>query len=235
MSSVDHDRSPLGPYALGALDQPEADLVRAHLAGCPPCQREVDEFVALRVELDEVPPEAFLEGPPPVGDLLLRRTLRAARAERPAAPVLDRSRRSGLLVAAAFVAAIVVALGAGVLVGRQTAPDQVASPTSSPAPGIRSAVGTDPLTQAQLAVDVTPQAGWVRVHAVVRGVRAGQRCQVLAVPKQGQAVLVGSWLVSQKGEREGTILDGSALVDPAELRSVDVVTTDGEKLVSVAV
>jgi anti-sigma factor RsiW len=236
MNSVEHDRSVLGPYVLGALDPQEAELVRAHLAGCGDCQREAADLVSLRAALDEVPPEAFLDGPPPAGELVLQRTLRAARAERPA-PDTQTGRRGwpGGVVAAAVVAAIAVALGGGVLLGRQTAPNtSIALPTVTPPPSnVRSAAATDPRTQAELAVDVTPQVGWVRVHAVVHGVHAGERCQILAVPQQGEPVLVGSWLVSEKGAREGTTLDGSALVNPDDLRSVEVVTTDGRKLVSV--
>jgi len=55
------------------------------------------------------------------------------------------------------------------------------------------------------------------------------------VPKVGDPVLAGSWRVSKLGEAEGTPLDGTALVDPSAVKSVEVVTTDGKTMVTVPV
>jgi putative zinc finger protein len=234
MSPVDHDRSLLGAYALGGLDAREAQAVHDHLATCPECRREVADLTDLRVAMDDVPPEAFLDGPPDGGDLLLRRTIRAARAEAPAllatAPV--RPRRSFALVAASVIIAAAVALGGGILIGRQTAPE---SSTQAVGPNARQAAGTDQQTGATLNVALTPQAGWVRVHAVAGGIPAGEPCQLLVVKKDGGTVLAGSWMVSERGAREGTTLDGSALVDPSQVQSIDVETTSGKRYVSIPV
>ena len=83
MSTSDggHDRSQLGAYALGALESDEAREVEQHVAGCAECSAELAEFEEMKAFLGEVPPEAFLDGPPADGDLLLQRTLRAARVE----------------------------------------------------------------------------------------------------------------------------------------------------------
>ncbi|MFD0787383.1 anti-sigma factor, partial [Micromonospora azadirachtae] len=55
----------------------------------------------------------------------------------------------------------------------------------------------------------------------------GARCRLLVVGKDGSTVLAGSWLVSEKGAADGTPLDGSALIDPDQVDSVRVETTDG--------
>jgi Putative zinc-finger len=254
MSAVEHDRESLGAYALGVSAPDEARAVHAHLAECADCRREVAELTELRGMLDSVPQEAFLDGPPDDGELLLQRTLRQMRAEQGGQP-----RRTRFPVAAAAVVIALVALGGGVLLGRQTAPGgeaqglqtqgpqtqgpqtqgpQTQGPQSSVVqapPGTRNGEATNPASGVSMAVSLTPATGWVRVHAVVRGVPAGKQCQLLVTPQDGIAVVAGSWLASGKDTRDGTLLDGSALVDLKQVSSVDVVTTDGEELVSVSV
>lgn len=233
MSSPVHDRSTLGAYALGALDPREAQLVHDHLATCAECRREVADLVDLRAAMDEIPPEAFLDGPPDGSELVLQRTLRAARAQQPAVVIAAPPRRSFALVAASVVIAAAVALGGGILIGRQTADN---GPTVAQVPpNVRHAEGTDPVTGAKLVVDLTPQAGWVRVHIMASGIPKGERCQLMVVPRNGAPVLTSSWRVSENGEKNGTALDGAGIIDPNEVKSVDIVNTDGKRFVSVPV
>lgn len=233
MSAVGHDQESLGAYALGVLSPDEVSAVDAHLAECRGCRRELAELAEVRRGLDAVPPEAFLDGPPD-DELILQRTLRRVRLEQGGQP-----RRTRFPAAAAVVVIALAALGGGVLIGRQTAPGgETQGPPSSiaqPPPGSRTGDATNSVTGASMAVTVTPRAGWVRVHAVVRGISAGQPCQLLVVSRDGNTVLAGSWLVSEKGALDGTSLDGSALIDPAKVSSVDVVTTEGQELISVSV
>jgi hypothetical protein len=237
MNSVDESHTQLGAYALGALDPGEAaDFERRHLQTCAQCRFDLNELVALRESLDEVPPEAFLDGPPEGGDLLLQKTLRRVRDEEQAAPVRTASRRGLALVAAAVL--VVAALGGGILVGQQTGSTE--PPLAVPAPqtdvpGTKSVEGRDPTTGVQLAASVSPFAGWVRVNVAVKGVRAGEKCLLQVTTKDGQTVTAGSWQVSEKWESQGFSLDGSALVAPDDVKSVDIVTVDGRKLVSAQV
>ncbi|MCT2583638.1 anti-sigma factor [Actinophytocola gossypii] len=228
MSSVEHDRSLLGAYALGSLDPGEERAVHAHVSTCPECQRELAEFVDLRHALDQVPPEAFLDGPPDGGDLLLRGALNRVRAE--AAPA--RRGWSPGLVAASVVLAAAVALGGGVLIGRETAPTP---PAEALPAGTVTAEGTDPATGATMRVEVEPRAGWVWVNAEVEGVPAGERCELLVVPEDGEPLVAGSWVVSDEAGAEGLRLEGTALVEPGEVESVEIVTTDGRRMVSVPI
>ena len=86
-----------------------------------------------------------------------------------------------------------------------------------------------------MTVSLTPAAGWVRVHAKVGGIPAGKQCVLKVVPRGGgEPVIAGSWLVSPKGAAEGTSLDGSALVAADAVAAVEVVTVQGQKLISVS-
>lgn len=235
MNSVDESHTQLGAYALGALDPAEAaDFERRHLQTCAQCRFDLNELVALRDSLDEVPPEAFLDGPPEGGDLLLQKTLRRVRDEETRVAPPRSSRRGLALVAAAVL--VVAALGGGVLVGRQTAAENgsIAAPQTD-VPGTKNVEGRDPTTGVQLAAAVAPFQGWVKVDVNVKGVKAGEKCLLQVVTKEGQAVTAGSWQVSEKWENQGFNLDGSALVAPDDVKSVDIVTVDGRKLVSAQV
>ncbi len=235
---MEHDRSSLAAYALGALDDDEARAVGAHVESCAECQAELREFAELEAALGEVPPEAFLDGPPEGGDLLVQRTLRQVRKERTR---ISRPRR--VLVAAGVAGLLAAAVGGGTLIGRATAPPVQAggtpgaSPTAaSPVPSnVRTFAAKDPNTGASMTVTLTPAAGWVRVRVKAEGIKAGQRCRLDVVDRAGRHMQAGSWLVSPTGEKQGTVLDGTALVAPADVASVDVVTFDGQQLVSVPV
>ncbi|MFB9683824.1 anti-sigma factor family protein [Amycolatopsis plumensis] len=238
MNSVDESHTQLGAYALGALDPHEAaDFERRHLQTCAQCRFDLNELVALRDSLDEVPPEAFLDGPPEGGDLLLQKTLRRVRDEEErVAPARSGGRRGLALVAAAVL--VVAALGGGVLVGRQTAeppPQALPAPPPSGVPGTKTVEGRDPTTGVQLAASIIPFQGWVKTDVSVKGVKAGEKCLLQVVTKDGKAVTAGSWQVSEKWESQGFNLDGSALVAPDDVKSIDIVTVDGRKLVSAQV
>jgi len=234
MNSVDESHTQLGAYALGALDPNEAaDFERRHLQTCAQCRFDLNELVALRDSLDEVPPEAFLDGPPEGGDLLLQKTLRRVRDEEERVAPARAPRRGLALVAAAVL--VVAALGGGVLVGRQTAEPPPQAAPGPETPGTKTAEGRDPTTGVQLTASVIPFQGWVKTEVSVKGVHAGEKCLLQVVTKEGQAVTAGSWQVSEKWESQGFKLDGSALVAPDDVKSVDIVTVDGRKLVSAQV
>ena len=111
-----HDPEELGAHALGLLDAAQSRAVEQHLAGCPTCRREWEELREMVNLLDDVPPEAFLDGPPDA-DLMLHRTVRQVRVEAAA----QRRRRRFLLTGVA-AATVAVMLGGGMLIGRETAP-----------------------------------------------------------------------------------------------------------------
>ncbi|MYY07668.1 anti-sigma factor [Streptomyces sp. SID4919] len=232
MSIQQHDNTLLGAYVLGVLDEREVRTVDEHVEACGDCRLELAALEKMESTLGEVPPEAFLEGPPEGGELLLGRTLRQADTERTRAG----ARRRAVVGAVAAVAAAAV-LGGGFLFGRGTAdhevaePDREAVPTATlPVEGTRFASATDPGTGARIAVRMTPAVDWVRVNAAVSGIPAGERCRLVVVAGDGTREIAGSWLVA--GAEKGANLDGSAAVPPEDVKEILVENDKGKQYVS---
>ncbi len=221
-------------YVMDMLSAEEKQRADEHLAACAECRGEIDSLQQWSAALTEVPEEMLLDGPPDDADLLLQRTLRQVRQES-----AGRRHRRVALLSTAAAAVLAVALGGGVLLGRGSAPSsppvaQQSAQASAPA-GTRTASATDAATGARMTVAVQPAAGWVRVNATVAGIPAGEECKLEVVGRDGTAVLAGSWLVSAAGEANGTPLNGSALIDPADVTAVRVVNTAGRQFVTVPV
>lgn len=120
MSGTDlHELS--GAYAVDALDGRERERYEAHLAACPSCQAEVDDFHAAAARLagsvEEVPPPSLKV------DVLAR--IDTTRQERPASAGGGRWTGQGVgtpyrWAAAAAVVSVLVAIGAGVTLVRDS-------------------------------------------------------------------------------------------------------------------
>lgn len=224
MTRPDPTRELMGAYLLGLLDSEEAGAVERRLAADADYHREMEELREMTELLGEVPPEAFLDGPPE-GDLVLRRALREIRAEEAGA----RRRRFAALAAVAAVAAAVV-LGGGVLVGRATAPAGIVLAQPAPPPGGGRVLSGSDGTVAMTAT-LTPATGWVRVSATVAGIRAGERCRIVVVSRDGRREIAGTWVVSPAGQVSGTVLNGSASVAPDDVGAVVVENEAGREFV----
>ncbi|WP_433301571.1 anti-sigma factor family protein [Actinoplanes sp. CA-030573] len=226
----EHETELLGAYVLGVLDRQEQDSVRAHLDGCAPCRREVEDLREMEAALGELPPEAFLEGPPPDGELLLHKTLAEVRGQS-----RRRAWRNRALLTAAAVLVALVALAAGTLIGRGTASSGspvAAATTTTSTPGTRTGSATDTGTGVAMSATVRPAVGWVRVSATVTGVPPGEQCRLFVVAADGSREPAGSWLSSASGT---TTLDGAALMAPAEVAGVQAETYAGQILVAVPI
>jgi anti-sigma factor RsiW len=88
----EHETALLGAYVLGVLDDTELTRVGAHLDACWACRTEVEELRDVETVLGAVPAEAFIDGPPADGDLLLQRTLWQVRSDRGRPGALRRPR-----------------------------------------------------------------------------------------------------------------------------------------------
>lgn len=219
-----HDGTALGAHALGMLDGAAADVVERHVAACAPCRREWEGLREMSDLLGEMPPEVFLDGPAPDGELLAARTVAQVRDEVAAAGATRRRRRL-LGAAAAAVIAVAAAVGGGILLGRTLGPPTVLAAGTVTIEG--SGDGG-----ARLRADVSPAADWVRLGVTVSGVPKGEHCRLLVVRKDGRREIAGSWTVGPRGEANGVTIDGAADVPLAEVAAVAVEGPDGRVYVS---
>ena len=217
-----HDPVELGALALGLLPPEQAAAARRHVTDCAMCRREYEELREMTSVLGDLPPEAFLDGPPD-GDLVLQRTLRQMRAE---TGMRRRRRLLGVVAAAAVVVAAVA--GGGVAIGRASVP-------VVPPPG--SAVGALVLAGsgaggAAMRVTLAPANNWVRLTASVTDIPPGERCRILVVSRSGAQEVAGSWVVS--GTPGGSV-DGSAAVALNDVAAVVVQNEAGREFVRAVV
>jgi predicted anti-sigma-YlaC factor YlaD len=232
------DHVDIAGYLMETLSPEEKQRVEEHLAGCAECRSEVESLREWTAALRAVPEPMRLDGPPDDADLLLQRTVRQVRDESS-----GRRHRRTAMVTSAAAAVVAAAIAGGIVLGRTTAPEPapVAQPSAVPSaatttpPGTRFAAASDSHTGARISVAIMPAAGWVRINATVAGIAAGERCLLEVVGRDGNAILAGSWVVSPVGAAAGTTLNGSAMIDPAQVASVRVVNTSGRQFVSVNV
>ncbi|MEU4442821.1 hypothetical protein AB0K14_28345 [Actinosynnema sp. NPDC050801] len=169
-------------------------------------------------------------------DPILERTLRQVRTER----MRDRKRRGGV-VAAVSTALAAAVLAGGAYLGRHSVPGERVL-VATTADGVR------------MTATITPADGWVRLRAVVDGVKAGERCQLVVTDVRGRRYVAGGWVAAPSADARSTdarsadarstgsrpvdagpgdtALAGAAMVDPDELAAVAVVTVDGRVLVT---
>jgi anti-sigma-K factor RskA len=228
---TDHDQTLLGPYVLGVLEPGDVREVEEHLPGCSDCRQQLVELEEMKQFLGEVPPEAFLDGPPTDGDLLLQRTLRAGRAlDDPHVPAVAASRRPRWQMAAASVAVIAAAaLGGGVLIGRESVEYP---PNQQPVAGSIHAVATEASTGATMATTVEPRADWSWVNVRITGLKAGAECEMVVTDTDGETYVAGSWVVSEEAARDGSKFSGGVQVPIDQVASVEVKNTQGEHVVT---
>ncbi|MFI5956023.1 anti-sigma factor family protein [Cryptosporangium sp. NPDC051539] len=228
-----HGHVDIAGYLFGLLDPADYRRVEEHLATCPACRHEVTILREIEDALDEVPPELFMDGPDPEADLLLQRTLRAAREESAAKP----GRGRFLIAGAAAVVALALGIGGGVIVGRSGEQQPLAAGPSASAtvPGSRTVSATDPSTGAHLTATMVPAAGWVHVNAVIKGIKAGEECRMVVHGKDDVDEDAGSWVISEKAANatNGWMVTGNAAIGPDNVESIEIVTTAGRHLVTV--
>ena len=247
-------RELLGVHALGHLAPAEDAAVRAHLDGCASCRTELAEIAPLRRALDGVDPERLdspASPPPQLGDQV-RRLVAAERAQRapgdgagvgrgddvPAAggaapgasadasagavPVpLRRSRRVRLLAAAA---AVVVVGGAGVLLGRGTAPE----PPVDRFEAVELQLVGDEDVEVEDA-ELVPHTWGVELRVRASGFEEGAVYRASFVDRRGRSTPAGEFLGT--GDEEMLCNLQAALLRPRATQVV-IADADGEPVLT---
>jgi hypothetical protein len=228
----EHDQTPLGLHSLGLLDPLEQASVDAHITWCEDCRAEAAELTAVRDLLSDVPPEAFLEGPPENAELLVRRTLRTIRQERGGGRS-DRGRFAVVGVAAAVAAAFAVGTLTGHLGGSTANTVAAGSPSGTELPAnTRTWTAANVSTGVRMSAQVIPESGWVQVRAHFFGVPPGKRCRLIIESRAGDQEVALSWIAPRDQTSAGVALTGAAVVAPDDIGTIKVVTFDGRQLVA---
>jgi hypothetical protein len=160
----------LGAYVLGALDPDEQRDAERHLADCPACAAELDEFRGLTALLDRVPLEDATAQPVTPSPELFDRVAAAAAERRPA------RRRWAVPAAAAAV------LAAGGITWAVTA-DGDEDPRIATAGSVRMTVVPAERDEGT-ALDVT-----------VDGLHRGDYCALVVTKAGGGEWKAGEWTV----------------------------------------
>ena len=201
----------LGVYVLDALDDAERASIDAHVAACPECRGERERLLPLTRYLDCLTPAEALDldvaAPPPAG-LLTR--LRATLS-------VEHRRVVRIRIAALAMAAVLAVVVAG------------DASRQAPAP-VSRASATDSQSGVTASIAVEPGGSGSRLTVRMRGAAPGERCRLVARSRDGRTDVAATWQATYRGAAAVT---GSAAITPADLASVDVVTTGGRRLVRV--
>lgn len=215
-------RPELGAFVFGALDSGDEQRVREHLDRCADCAAEAASLRSLGAALSLTDVTMVERPPEPSPDVLPNLLQRVSSARR---------RRRITTAAVAAAAAVVVAVG-GVAV--------VEAVDDGPGDGIEEAGPDEPTATASgqegsVAVEVAVwERGWgAAVTVDVAGVPAGYRCSLVAVGADGERETAATWVVPSAGYGGGSLtMDGAHGLHAGEVERYEVVTTDGELLVS---
>ncbi len=230
-------RLDLGAFVLGALDEGEAQQVRAHVATCPRCRAEYDELAGLPGFLARLTePEARASGVAAAG-VAPARLLAAAAVSR------DRRRRMRLVSAAAAAVFVVLAGALGWSLGDSSGTDRAGAPapssTSAPTPPPEPPAGrtvraSDPRSGVGAELRYSASAWGSNVDLTVSGINPGTRCQLDVYGGKGRVETASSWVVPPAGYESGERMRGTTGIPVDEITRFAVNTVgDGTQLLEI--
>lgn len=201
-------------YVLDALEPVEAARVREHVVCCPDCRPEYDELRGLPNLLDRLTPSDVddIVSPAELPDNLCEELLAKAAARR-----LRRNRRRmlGMTAAAAAVVAGVVAGITSPVVGHSDS---------------TTVAATDPRTHVHADITLTARSFGTQIRLRLSGVAWAQQCMLVVSSTDGRRDVAATWVATYKGSADVT---GTTAIPAERIRHFDVITTGGERLVSV--
>ncbi len=214
----------VGAYALGVLDDSDMAAFERHLAGCETCAARLAEFGTLVPVLAELGRAGIPE--PPDGALLDRLLAQVAEQRR----VGRRRRRLAAVAAAALIAA---GPTAALLATEESHP-----PAAVQAATVRHSA-SDRGTGVSATVGLTAKQWGTQIDLKLSDIEGPRTCSLIAVGKQGQRETVANWTVPKEGyDADGRPkafrVSGATAMRLTDISRFDVVTTQGQRLVSVA-
>ncbi len=209
-------RPALGAHALRALEPRERAEVEAHLEACPACREELAALSAAAGALGHLAAtDALVASEEPSARGLLGRVI---------AELARRRRRLRFRLAALGVALVLAAAGtaAGVTLATR--------PAAPPEAGVTAQIaGTDPQSGVAAKAELFAESWGTSIHMTITGLKAGDRCQLLAVSRDGSEEVAGSWHVDYSG---AAVIDGATGMSPGQLAALRVMTNRGAMLIA---
>jgi anti-sigma factor RsiW len=233
----------LGVYLVGALEPAERAEVEGHLATCAACRRQLDELAALPSVLDLLrleDAELIGSGPTQAAALgihsdgsdvtpsedLYERLAARARISDPSDQLSTRrahrfrfTRFRALTAAAAAVVVVGAGIGIGVGVtgGGHSAGRGVIQAQNGPV---------------QMQVTLASQTAGTTVRILVSGLPEDEHCTLIAIGKNHSREQVGKWTATYSGKAQ---FWGSTSIPRSELASLELLGTDGSRLVTASI
>jgi predicted anti-sigma-YlaC factor YlaD len=219
--TCDETRIALGAYVVGSLDPSDRTSVDRHLESCPACRDELADLAVLPGLLGRVDVADVVAGEPAAPPEFLERLLRAASDER------RTTRRWRVLSAAAAIAVVFAAAGA---IGVQVANDD--GGRSGIPPNAQVFNVTDPVSHVTAKLTATPKGWGTSVRIQLTGVQQGQTCSLIVVGPGGSREQAAKWKVNYYGSVD---VEGATDFGLSDVSAYEVVTTSGQRLVSIPV
>jgi anti-sigma factor RsiW len=215
-SQVTH--SDVGAYALGALDSDESAAFEEHLAECPACAAELEQFLGMSRLLSQLNLEELTS------------------AEEPSPKVLD-----GLLTQVSTARKRSRARRMFALAASGDSPSDSMNGNHTPAVALlmsgQVTSATDPVSHVKSRLATEPRAWGTHAALELANIRGPLKCKLVAVPKSGPPETMFTWRIPERGygvpaNPTPFTMHGATSYDLSEIKEFQVVTTDGEHIVT---